>query len=191
MSRNVSLFVLLFAVAAFTAACKPSTPAGEAPPSALEVKADSAAPTPTIKDEAVETAATPKVTLPPEACTPEGGWSFFRQFVGSGDVRRDYSKFDLKAGISAADAAAHPEFDGFRIGLVDNRWVLVDPALEVADYPRVELKSALDGNTFNIKYTKARFANDDETVEPYGETAGYTFEFTDGCWMLVGQTPTR
>ncbi len=190
MSRHIT-FVLLFAVVALTAACKPSTPAVDAPAVAVEVQADSATLAAPVQTQVAEAAPKPTVALPPEACTLKGGWSFFQQFVASGDVRRAYSKLDLKAGIAAAEAAAHPEFDGFRIGLVDNRWVLVDPALEVADYPRVELKSALEGNAFNIKYTKARFANDDETVEPYGETAGYTFEFTDGCWTLVGQTPTR
>jgi hypothetical protein len=190
MSRHVP-FVLLFAVAALTAACKPSTPMVEAPAVAVEVKADSATLAAPLQTQVAEAAPRSTVALPPEACTLKGGWSFFRQFVASGDVRRAYSKLDLKAGITAADAAAHPEFDGFRIGLVDNRWVLVDPALEVADYPRVELKSALDGDTFTVKYTKARFSNDDEIVKPYGETAGYTFEFIDGCWMLVGQMPAR
>lgn len=190
MSRNVIL-VSLLAVAALTAACKPSTPTAEALPVLMEAKADSAASAPPAEADIPEAATKPAVTLPPEACTPEGAWSFFQQFVTSADVRRAYSKLDLKTSITAADAAADPAFDGFRIGLVDNRWVLVDPAVEVADYPRVELKSARDGNAFNIKYTKARFANDDETVELYGETAGYAFEFTDGCWMLVGQTPTR
>ncbi len=190
MSRNLIL-VSLLTVAALTAACKPSTPAAEAPQVSMEAKVDSAASAPLVEANTAKAETKPAVTLPPEACTPEGAWSFFEKFAASADVRRAYSKLDLKAGITTAEAAADPAFDGFRIGLVDSRWVLVDPALQVAEYPRVELKSAREGNAFNIEYTKARFSNDEETVELYGETAGYTFEFTDGCWTLVGQTPTR
>lgn len=123
--------------------------------------------------------------------TTQGGREFFQQFVESADVRRAYSRLELKAGIAAADAAKHPQFDGFRIGLVDNRWVLVDPANDAADHPRVELKQSLQGNTYIVDYARARFSNDDETVEAYGDTARYTFEFIDGCWMLTGQTPAR
>jgi hypothetical protein len=193
MSHTTTL-ALLLAVATLIVGCKPTAPADVAPPAAAETKPDAVAPAPSAP--MAEAASKPAVKLPPEACTREGGWDFFQQFVASADVRRAYSKLDLKAGIAAAVAAAHPDFDGFRIGLVDSRWVLVDPvvvdpAVDAGEYPRVDLKSSLEGDVFKIDYTKARFSNDDETVETYGETAGYTFEFIDGCWMLVGQTPTR
>ena len=191
MSRNKIRFGLLLVVAALAAACKPSVPVSEIPV-AVETSADTAPPAAQIPAEMAQPAAKPAVALPPEACTLDGGWAFFEQFVDSADVRRAYSKLDLKTGIAAADAAAHPDFDGFRIGKVDNRWVLVDPAVaDVADYPRIEIKSSLQGSTFKIDYTKARFSNDEENVEPYGETAGYTFKFVDGCWTLAGQTPAR
>ena len=67
--------------------------------------------------------------------------------------------------------------------------MLVDPAIEAADAPRVELKRSLQGDTYTVDYTRARFSNNDETVETYGETARYTFEFIDGCWALASQTP--
>lgn len=188
MFRNASL-ALLLAVASLTAACKPNAPAEAAPPVAVAAKAEVPAPAPT--PSAPEAAASPAVQLPPEACNREDGWAFFQQFVASADVRRAYSKLDLKTGIAPDLAAAHPEFDGFRIGLVDSRWVLVDPTVDVGQYARVDLKSSLEGNLFKIAYTKAHFSNDEETVEPYGETAGYSFEFINGCWALVGQTPTR
>jgi hypothetical protein len=191
MSRNKIRFGLLLVAAALVAACKPSAPVSEAPVAA-ETKAETAPPAAQIPAEMAQPASRPTVALPPEACTLDGGWAFFEQFVDSADVRRAYSKLDLKAGIAAADAAAHPDFDGFRIGKVDNRWVLVDPAVaDVADYPRIEIKSSLQGKTFRVDYSKARFSNDDENVERYGETAAYSFEFIDGCWTLTGQTPTR
>jgi hypothetical protein len=183
MFRKTALTALLVLTAAFTVACKPSAPA------AVRTTSPTAAtPAPDASPAVVEAPA-PKPALPPEACTLEGGREFFQQFVESADVRRAYSRLDLKAGIAADAAAAHPQFDGFRIGLVDNRWVLVDPATAAADAPRVELKRALQGNTYTVDYTRARFSNNDETVEPYGETARYTFEFVDGCWALVSQTP--
>lgn len=190
MFRNTALTALLFVMAAFTAGCKPS-----AAPVTVDVNAETASPAPAAPAPeaspavAEASAAKPNVVLPPEACTPQGGREFFQQFVESADVRRAYSKPDLKAGIAAGDAAADPQFDGFRIGLVDSRWVLVDPATDAANYPRVELKQSLQGNTYTVDYSKARFSNDDETVETYGKTARYTFEFINGCWMLVGQTP--
>lgn len=189
MFRDTALTALLFVMAALTAGCRPSDA-----PVVVDVKAETSSPAPSAPaPEASPTvaeapAAKPAVALPPEACTLQGGREFFQQFVESADVRRAYSKLDLKAGI-AADAAADPQFDGFRIGLVDNRWVEVNPATDAADYPRVELKQSLQGNTYIVDYTKARFSNDDETVETYGETARYTFEFINGCWLLVSQTP--
>lgn len=193
MFRNAAMTVLLLAVAALAAGCKPSVPASDASASGdANVETASQAPEATASESlpvaADAPASKPAVVLPPEACTLQGNREFFQQFVASADVRRAYSKLDLKAGIAAADVAAHPQFDGFRIGLVDNRWVLVDPATGVANYPRVELKHSLQGNTYTVDYTKARFSNGDETVEPYGETAGYIFEFINGCWMLVSQT---
>jgi hypothetical protein len=191
MSRSKIRFGVLLVTVAFVAACKPSAPVSEVPV-ATEATAETAPPVAQIPTEIAQPAAKPSVALPPEACTLDGGWAFFEQFVDSVDVRRAYSKLDLKSGLAAADAAAHPDFDGFRIGKVDNRWVLVDPAMaDVADYPRIEIKSSLQGNTFKIDYRKARFSNDDENVEPYGESAGYSFEFIDGCWALTGQTPAR
>ncbi|MFZ2752304.1 MAG: hypothetical protein WAZ48_02550 [Lysobacteraceae bacterium] len=187
MFHNASLALLLVA-ATLTAACKPTAPVEATAPVAVEATADIPAPAPPPQ---IETAPKPDVVLPPEACTREGGWDFFQQFVASADVRRAYSRLDLKAGIAADVAAAHPEFDGFRVGLVDSRWALVDPAVDASEYPRVDLKSSTEGDVFKIEYTRAHFSNDDETVETYGETAGYTFEFIDGCWMLVGKTPTR
>ena len=189
--KKTTLTALLLVMAAFTAACKPSTPAVDAPVSAdakAETGAAAAAPEQDASS-AVAEAPVPKPALPPEACTLEGGREFFQQFVESADVRRAYSRIDLKAGIAADAAAAHPQFDGFRIGLVDNRWVLADPATAAGDAPRVELRRALQGNTYIVDYTRARFSNNDETVEPYGETARYTFEFVDGCWALTSQTP--
>ena len=192
MFRKTALTALLLVAAAFTVACKPPAPASDAAPAA-DTKLDTASPatgvpSPEASPAVAETPAS-KPALPPEACTLEGGREFFQQFVESADVRRAYSRIDLKAGIAADAAAAHPQFDGFRIGLVDNRWVLVDPAIGAADSPRVELKRSLQGDTYTVDYTKARFSNNDETVEPYGETARYTFEFVDGCWALVSQTP--
>jgi hypothetical protein len=196
MSLNKIRFASLLVVVALAAACKPSAPAAEAPiaeeTKAEQAKEENAPPVAQMPTEMELPTAKPAVALPPEACTLDGSREFFEQFVDSAEVRRAYSKLDLKAGIAAADAAAHPNFDGFRIGKVDNRWVLVDPTIaDVADYPRVEIKSSLQGNTFKVDYTKARFTNGDENVEPYGETAGYSFEFIDGCWTLTGQTPAR
>ncbi len=192
MFRKTALTALLLVTAAFTAACKPSAPASDAPALA-DVKLDTSSPaaevpSPEVTPAVAETPAS-KPALPPEACTLEGGREFFQQFVESADVRRAYSKIDLKAGVAAAAAAAHPQFDGFRIGLVDNRWVLVDPATGTVDAPRLELKRSLQGDTYTVDYTRARFSNNDETVETYGDTGRYTFEFTDGCWALASQTP--
>lgn len=190
MFRKTAFTALLLVMVAFTAACKPSVPASDAPPTADATSPAPEAVAPESPPAVAEAPASrPAVALPPEACTLQGGREFFQHFVESADVRRAYSRLDLKAGIAAADAAAHPQFDGFRIGLVDSRWVFVDPATAAADSPRVELKQALQGNTYTVDYTKARFSNGDETVETYGETARYTFEFIDGCWALVSQTP--
>ena len=123
--------------------------------------------------------------LPADACvrTEEGAWAFLNQFVRSAPIRKQYTSADaIRAGLDPAQ---------FGVGNVDNRWVYVDPTLDVADYPRVDLKLVVTGSKFNLEYTKARFSGDEESIEPYGGTGRYTFEFTGRCWELVAQAPMR
>jgi hypothetical protein len=183
MSRHSFRFAAIV-VLAMLAACKPSAPAADAP---AKVDAPVAVAEATEQPVAPQAARPPDAAadapvMPPVACqqTEAGGREFLNQFARSAALRKAYT-------AAAPQADAQP----FAIALVDNRWVYADPALVAAEYPRVELKTSFSGNTFRIGYTRARFANDDETVEPYGETADYTFEFIDGCWKLVGHTPMR
>jgi hypothetical protein len=125
------------------------------------------------------------VSLPPEACTREGAWDFFRQFVARGEVRESYSKIDLKP-IGGPEGS---RFDGFRIGLVDNRWVYVDPSLSEADYPRLRLDGIRRGDVFRMEYVKAEYAPNEDLLKTYGPTASYTFEYRDDCWALTAASP--
>ena len=186
MSRHTFRFAAIV-VLAMLAACKPSAPAADAPakvdaPVAVAEAAEQPAAPEAARPDAATDAVSDAPAMPAEACqqTEAGGREFLNQFARSAALRKAHTA-----------AAAQADAQHFGIALVDNRWVYADPALMAAEYPRVELKTSFGGNTFRVDYTKARFANDDETVETYGGTASYTFEFIDGCWKLVGQTPMR
>lgn len=186
--RN-TMFPLLTA-ALLATACEPaSAPAQQAaatPPPTTPTPAP--APMPAPMPAPTPDAQAPQVALSPELCAKDDGWPFFERFVESADVRRAYSRIELAP--RANGAGGKPDFDGFRIANVDNQWVLVDPsAPDVGHYPRVDIQTSLDDGVFKVDYTRARYSNGDETVEKYGETASYRFEFVDGCWALTGATP--
>lgn len=157
--------------------------------SACVLVKDARAPEPSSRPQAATSVGSPsthelvRVSLPPEACTRDGAWDFFRQFVARADVREAYSRIGLKR------AAGANGFDGFRIGLVDNRWVSIDPALSEADYPRLRLNGVREGDTFRMEYVKAQYAPNDDLIKTYGPTASYTFEYRDDCWALTADNP--
>ena len=160
------------ALLAALCACKPMTGTRDAPPAMADAPVEQAP------------AATPpsRVALPPEACAREGAWAFFEQFVRRQDVRDVYSRIDLRAGARSGS-------DNFRIALVDNRWVYVDPALPDAQFSRVRLNGRRDGDRFVLEYVRARFGQDDEVLATEGATGRYVFEFRDGCWALTNAEP--
>lgn len=123
--------------------------------------------------------------VPPNACmrTEQGAQEFLNQFVWSAQIRRAYTH------LASMPRGSDP--DRFEIANVDNRWVYADPALDMTDYPRLELDLVLDADGFRVDYTRARFSSDDESVERYGSTGSYVFAFMHGCWRLVGSTPIR
>lgn len=165
-SRSVLACGLLAALVA----CTPAAETRQGPPPDGGTPGVTAAPAPA------------RAALPPEACTREGAWAFFEEFVRRQDVRDGYSRVDLHAG-------ARPGTDNFRIALVDNRWVYVDPALSEAEFSRVRLTSSRDGDVFRVEYAVAEFGPDDEVVKRLGPTGRYAFEFRDGCWILARAEP--
>jgi hypothetical protein len=115
--------------------------------------------------------------IPPDACTPEGYWSFFEAFTRSAEIRERYT-------ATSANAAIRP----FRIALVDDRWYYVTTGQGPND-ELLDLKEERDGNTFRVNYIRAKLDANDELIGTYGDPGEYTFKFTGGCWLLVEAIP--
>ncbi len=168
MARTALAVLLLLGLSACASVNRVDAPEPDARPQAV------------ASAEPASTQPIARVVLPPEACTRDGAWDFFKQFVARAEVRKAYSTVDLKPTNN---------FDGFRIGLVDNRWVYVDTTLSEADYPRVRLKGVREGDTFRMEYVKAQYAPNEDLLKTYGPTASYTFEYRNDCWVLTAASP--
>lgn len=180
--ETISRVAAGFALALLLAGCQSPQPE----PAVDDGQHAAPAPAPVVETAAPATSVdSTAASPPPDACehSEAGASAFLNQFVTSAETRK--SHIDPRA----VQAGVNP--DDFRIALVDSRWVYNDPALGDADDPRIELQTRFAGNSFDVDYTKARFSNDGETVEPYGNTGSYRFEFIDGHWRLVGATPMK
>lgn len=109
-------------------------------------------------------------TLPGDACTRAGYWSFFETFVQTPEIRRAYT-------IEGAQGM----LDAFDVAQVDSRWVRASDH-EVS----LDIREQRTGDRLVIEATPVELDADDEIVRPLGSTRRYVFEFKDGCWRFAG-----
>lgn len=109
-------------------------------------------------------------SLPPDACTREGNWTFFETFVRQPGLRAANS---TASGVKALDR--------FDIALVDNRWVR-DRHREVA----LQVIEENQTDAFSVKATPVELDVDDNIVRTLGETVIHHFVWTGSCWEYDG-----
>ncbi len=111
---------------------------------------------------------------------------FFGAFVESPELRRERTLLDLRSEL----VGEYPtDFDGFRIGNVDNRWTYVDPLIPVEDWPNLDIEQKKVDEDYRVEYRRARYLNDNGDIKVYGPTMNYLFRKQDGCWFLVEKNP--
>lgn len=134
------------------------------------------------------------LALPAAACTPEGYWEFFESYVRSERVRAAYTWPQVQVRrLQAQDqnvaTLKKENYDGFRIGLDDSRWVYLDATNQAGQSARLDLQEHSNGQTFRVDYTRAVFEEaedgDEKVVKTYGDPGAYVFEFRNGCWHLT------
>ncbi len=86
-------------------------------------------------------------------------------------------------------------YDGFRIGLVDNLWIYLDP--KISSYSESSPRLAIEFKTLNpqkirVEYRQAEYVpatntrgNQERLVRTFGEPGAYIFEHSKGCWHLT------
>jgi hypothetical protein len=87
------------------------------------------------------------------------------------------------------------EYDGFKIGLLYNLWVYLDPKLPVysESYPRLAIEfKTLSRQKIRVEYKQAEYAAlastgvaKERLVKTFGEPGAYIFEHQNGCWRLT------
>jgi hypothetical protein len=87
------------------------------------------------------------------------------------------------------------DYDGFKIGLLYNLWVYLDPKIPVysESYPRLAIEfKTLDRQKIRVEYKQAEYAplanagaTKERLVKTFGEPGAYIFEHRNGCWQLT------
>ena len=83
--------------------------------------------------------------------------------------------------------------NGFRIGLLDNLWVYLDPQIVDGNYPRLEVKfKNINREKILVEYSQAEYApitnaggKKERLVRTFGKSGAYIFEHRVGCWRLT------
>lgn len=128
---------------------------------------------PAASNVSVQADVTVASSLPADACTIDGFWSFLEAFARSPDIRTAYT-------VSSARSAINP----FRIALSDNQWTYVDGE-QTPPARRLALNGTREGESIRVGYAVAEFGPDDELLSRSGPSGVYGFHFVDGCWRLV------
>lgn len=125
-------------------------------------------------------------------CAQDKYQQFFEDFVELVDARKGYVSREVEV-LAAKNPARklgiipREQYDGFRIGVVDSRWVYAnDPFTIPQDAPLLDVNiKAVDDQTFRVDYVKAKFDSDDNVIKRYGKPGGYIFKYRDQCWYLT------
>lgn len=153
--------VLVLAMACWVGACN-----------GVPAEAESVEPDSSIVSVQADAQATGISSLPADACTIDGFWSFLEAFARSPNIRDAYT-------VASARSAINP----FRIALSDNQWSYVDGGRSPP--ARLALSETRKGESIRVDYAVAEFGSNDEVLSRSGPSGAYEFHFVDGCWRLV------
>lgn len=86
-------------------------------------------------------------------------------------------------------------YDGFRIGLLYNLWIYLDPKISIdsESYPRLAIEfKTLNPQKIRVEYRQAEYVpapntggNQERLVRTFGKPEAYIFEHSKGCWHLT------
>ena len=87
------------------------------------------------------------------------------------------------------------KYDGFKIGLLYNLWVYLDPKISSysESYPRLAIEfKTLNPKKIRVEYRQAEYVpapntggNQERLVRTFGKPEAYIFEHSKGCWHLT------
>ncbi len=87
------------------------------------------------------------------------------------------------------------KYDGFKIGLMYNLWVYLDPKISSysESYPRLAIEfKTLNPQKIRVEYRQAEYVpapntggNQERLVRTFGKPEAYIFEHSKGCWHLT------
>jgi hypothetical protein len=85
------------------------------------------------------------------------------------------------------------KYDGFKIGLLYNLWIYLDPQIpSYSDsYPRLQVNfKTINRRKVRVEYRQAEYVpipktNRERLVRTFGEPGAYIFEHREGCWRLT------
>jgi hypothetical protein len=87
------------------------------------------------------------------------------------------------------------DYDSFRIGLMHNLWIYLDPAVPSYsdNYPRLQVKfKTINRQKVRVEYQQAEYASvkkgrttEERLVKTFGKPGAYIFEHRNACWRLT------
>jgi hypothetical protein len=87
------------------------------------------------------------------------------------------------------------KYDSFKIGLLYNLWVYLDPKISSysESYPRLAIEfKTLNPQKIRVEYRQAEYVpapntggNQERLVRTFGKPEAYIFEHSKGCWHLT------
>lgn len=87
------------------------------------------------------------------------------------------------------------KYDSFKIGLMYNLWVYLDPKISSysESYPRLAIEfKTLNPQKIRVEYRQAEYVpapntggNQERLVRTFGKPEAYIFEHSKGCWHLT------
>jgi hypothetical protein len=88
---------------------------------------------------------------------------------------------------------AAKDYEGFRIGLLNNLWIYLDPAIPSYSekYPRLQVKFInVDRQKVRVEYQQAEYvaignSKQERLIRTLGKPGAYIFEHRKGCWHLT------
>lgn len=127
-------------------------------------------------------------------CAQDKYRQFFEDFVELVDACKGYVSdevevLDAKNPARKLGMIPREQYDGFRIGVVDSRWVYTNsPVSNPEDAPTFDVNvKHIDDETFRVDYVKANFDADDRMLNKYGKPGAYIFKHRDRCWLLAAE----
>ncbi|MCZ8114969.1 hypothetical protein [Silanimonas sp.] len=104
---------------------------------------------------------------------PSAVLSTWARFPG---VRRGRVPPSLLSTASPAEKAAQPDFDGFRIALIDNEWAYAKPGTDVGEWPAIEPVTSANDEGFVVEFD----------APDAGGRSRYRIARVDDCWRMTG-----